>query len=597
MTSPGFLVCGLHPGLRPRYQGQSGKDRLFVEWRIRRSYPRPRMCTTIPDEASIRKLIVSPLKDDQQRALLFVRKLPSRSALELLLLCLRTSKLEFVRATAAVTLGQVKFSTEEESVSAMRELFVLLHSDTDYGVRSSAATGLGYYGESYPNRSGEIIDVLTRALMEDTDWQVHFSALAAIGEVRDKRTIPTVLRYLQNDNPLMVQAAVGALGNIGEPATVPSLLEMLGSNDMMTRQRLAHALGQIKEASREPAVLDALRTLARDQSIAVREAANDALTRAGCADPARKSELSEADLLQREVNSLLAGDEAGHAPETAGDALRRRLERSFDKECADGGSEEIPSTKTSGIENDSDGMLTVEEFANAIEDLKCDDVGKQTMALISLRRGDAQQVREAVLDIGLLDPERAPMRVRSLAVRLVARTKDIGTVLNSLANDPEENVRSACCDAAAEAGGGPQAINACVEAFRNDRHWLVRISAAIALGSIGKGCEITEDALINALKPNGVVGLDETQSSVVRRHAIIALGFLGSEKSLDIFETLIQGDNTEQPVRLRIANALRGIRCLESVRLLKQLIETDPNEEVAEMAQGSLDTLTQLGFA
>ncbi len=553
------------------------------------------MCAALPDEANVRKMITSGIKSEMQRALLMTRQLPPSSALELLVLCLKTTKNEFVRASAAVTLGQLRFVVDEERDQVRRELFSLLHSDSDYGVRAAAATGLGYYYEQNPGQSAQIIDALTRALFEDTEWQVRFSALAALGEVRDKRTIPTVLPYLRNDNPLMVQAAVGALGNIGEPATVPSLLEMLGSNDMMTRQRLALALGQIKEAAREPAVLDALRTLSRDQSMAVRDAAKDALQRAGCADPARKSELSDAELMQREVDMLLAGNEAGNAPETANDALRRRLERSFDKEWSEGPSDELPKAPSSTP--DGEQLLTQKEFDDAVLDLKSDDVGKQTMALISLRRADAEQVRSAVLEVNLLDPQRAALRVRSLAIRLVARTGDLKTVLRTLANDPEENVRSACCDAAAEAGGGLLARRACVEAFKNDRHWLVRISAAIALGTIGKGCEETEDALIDSLRPDGVTGLDDTQSSVVRRHAIIALGYLGTERSLPALAKLIDAGDTEQPVRLRVANALRGIRCAESVRLLKRIIENDKDAEVAEMAQGSLDTLTQLGLA
>lgn len=557
---------------------------------------------------SIRQLIISQTKADQQRALVLVRHLDVGNALPLLLLCVAKSKNEFVRSSAAVALGHLEFDSARDVEMELRtkcvdKLVALLLGDEDYGVRSGAAAGLGYSARHNGDEEGVILDALTRAVFEDTEWQVRFSALAALGDVRDKRAIPILLPALQDTNDLLVQAAVGALGNIGDASVVPRLLSLLGSSDMMTRQRLAQALGEIKDVRSEPAVLDALRTLARDRYMAVRDAARNSLAQFGCADPAptKNPPPSDDDLLQREVQSLLKGDESGNADVIAGDAFRRRLERSFDKECAEGAASETPLTRT---RSDSDSTAYVNaselsdaEFDAAVADLRTGDVGKQTLALITLRRGCPARVRSAVLDAGLLDPRRAAVRVRSLAVRLVARAQDMHTVLHTLAGDPEENVRSACCDAAAEAGGGPLAVRACIRSFQEDQHWLVRISAAIALGTIGKGDVAVEDALIAALKPGGVSGdLPAPQESVVRRHAIIALGFLGSTRCFPALRDLVYNQNTEQPVRLRIASALRGIRSVDSIPLLKTLA-ADEHPEVAEMAQGSLDTLAQLGFA
>lgn len=573
-----------------------------TQWRPRcRPARRPRLYASANsgsdvDEASVRALLLSPGKSEQQRGLLLVRKLSARTALELLQLSLSTSGNEFIRATAAINLGQLRLPVALRS-GAVRVLIDLLYSDGDYSVRAGAAAALGHFDELNPGAHTEVVDALTRALFEDTEWQVQFSALAALGDVRDARAIPVVLPCLQSSNDLLVQAAVGALGQIGDTSTVPQLLDLLGCADMMTRQRLAQALGSIEACRSEPAVLDALRTLARDQSFAVRDAAQSALRRFGCADPVRKSELSENDLMQREVEQLLAGDESGDAVSTAGDALRRRLERSFDKEWVEDHSPSAIVAEVADSEEDAvvAPHMEEEELALVINDLRNGTEAQQTLAAIALRGCTPVRARQVVLTERTLDVAKYPVRVRSLCVRLLARAKDIPTILDTLRSDPEENVRSACCDAAAEAGGGAVAIRACVNSFETDEHWLVRISAAIALGSIGKGCAFTEGALMRSLAPGGVAGLTPPQASVVRRHAITALGFLGSTDCLPILRQLVNVEDTEQPVRLRIANALRAIPSKEGVEILKKLVE-DEEKEVADMAQGSLDSLAQLGF-
>lgn len=595
-----------------RHTAQCGRNRL---WRAAR---RPRMCLSrepVPSVDSVRAMLTSGEKRSQQRALVLVRLLAVEDAMPLLEACVSSTACEFVRATAAVTFGHLVFARAESALRArcLRQLVELLHSDGDYGVRAGAAAGLGGYAAHHGDVDGTILDALKRAIYENSEWQVKFSALAALGELRDKRAIPVLLPALANSNDLLVQAAIGALGNIGDVSVVPRLLAMMGSGDMMTRQQLAQALGHMDKLRTEPAVLDALRTLARDQSTAVREAAKEALRRFGCGDSLMRTP-SDADFLKREVDAMLKGDEAGDADINAEDALRRRLERSFDKECVDGASEDgggggggggiankaaaaVDSETAADSVSDLQPQLSEAEYEAAVADLSTDDTSKQTLALIALRRADAQAVRTVVLEAGLLNPQRAAIRVRSLAVRLVARAHDMETVLRTLRDDPEENVRSACCDAAAEAGGGEQAVSACVRSFEEDPHWLVRISAAIALGTIGKGQTRVEDALINALSTGGVRGdLPPPQESVVRRHAIIALGFLGSTRCLPALRALVDDGNTEQPVRLRIANALRGIHSREAVQLLQRLVK-DEHPEVAEMAQVSLDTLTQLGYA
>lgn len=557
---------------------------------------------TPPSVEEVRVLILSSGKAEQHRGLLLVRQLPPATALELLLLSLSSSKNEFIRATAAIGLGQLRLATSDDRDEAIRALVALLNSDAEYAVRSSAAAGMGYLDELNPGARGVLLDALTRAVFEDTEWQVQFSALAALGNLKDVRAVPVVLPCLRSENDLLVQAAVGALGEIGDLSVVPHLLELLGSKDMMTRQRLAQGLGLMDGCRDEPAVIDALRTLSKDQSFAVRDAANESLRRFGCADPAKKSALSEVDLMDREVQNLLSGDEQGEAGVTAGDALRRRLERSFDKECVEGASSTDVDTNSNHVAAANEGGLEDSrpdidsgEYDALVNNLKHGSLSEQTLAAIKLRRCSGRQVFAAVMNAGALDPQRYPIRVRSLSVRLLALSGAMDKILETLLNDPEENVRSACCDAAAEAGGGDAAVAGCIRAFEQDPKWLVRISAAIALGSIGKGRPEVEDILIHSLEPGGVADLVPPQDSVIRRHAVTALGFLGSVKSLSTMKKLLENEETEEAVRFRIAAALRGIHSNESVDIVRMLID-DASPEVSEMAQGSLDSLAQNGF-
>ena len=456
----------------------------------------------------------------------------------------------------------------------------LLATDEEYPVRAAAAAGMGYVTHARNQTSDALFEALSRALIEDPEWQVQFSCLASLGSLRDRRAVPALTKFLGSDVDLLVQASVGALGDIADTSSVPDLLKLLGSADMMTRQRLAQALGCMSDARDEPSVIDALRTLARDQSFAVRDAAVEALHEFGCANPVKGDFLTDAEKIDLEVASLLEGNETGNAGESASDALRRRLERSFDKEFV-------------GARDDT-AYTNMEEYENLVKDLRFGDPRQQTMAAIKLRRFDGKLSLRAVRLADGLNPNVSSERLRSVCVSLLARGNDLGKVIEVLRSDPDQNVRSACCDALIDLGGGEDAVEAALVAYTSDKHWLVRISAAIALGTIGKERADVESVLIRSLRPGGLDDVQPPQDSVIRRHAVTALGFLGSVKAVETFQELVK--QADEAVRFRVAAALRGILSHESVQLVRQLIE-DENEEVAEMAQGSLDSLARHGLS
>lgn len=565
---------------------------------------------------TVRALITSKGKADQQRGLLLVRQLPPGIALELLLLSVHTSANEFIRSSAAIAIGQLEFSDPATTASAVDAMVSLLATDADYSVRAAAAAGMGYATTMPQHALSTFHEALSRALLEDSEWQVHFSCLASMGNLKNERAIPILSHWMSSENDLLVQAAVGALGDIGNPAVVPELLNLLGCNDMMTRQRLAHALGQMSKAKNEPAVIDALRTLSKDQSFAVRDAANEALSYFGCADAVEPDSLTDDERLDLEVANLLEGNEGKNAGASASDALRRRLERSFDKEYTEGNTEigdsaagggggspeSNPSSPQNSAENPAlpsnaeDSTRSEAEFQDLLNDLKHGERLAQTMAGIRLRKFAGEHVAKAVLESGILDPSRFSVRLRSLCIGLLARGGELEKIVEVLKTDPDQNVRSACCDAIADVGGGPTGVAACINAFKSDTHWLVRVSAAISLGSIGKDSAEAEQELIESLRPGGVQGLESPQDSVVRRHSVTALGFLGSKRSLPVVSDLLKSEDCDSAIRYRVAGALRGIHCKESVALVRSLIH-DGDDEVSDMAQGTLDALAQCGFS
>lgn len=578
-----------------------------------------------PDE--IRNLLTSKTKRDEQRGLLLVKRMPPDIALELLVLSIRTTDNDFIRSTATISIGEIDMSDPSIRVSAVSLLSELLATAEDYSVRSAAGAAMGYISNLDKSVASSLVEALCRALLEDSEWQVHFSCLASLGYLGNPSAIPVLVKYLSHENSLLVQAAVGALGDLAAKESIPSLLELLGSDDMMTRQRLAQALSQMPNGATEPAIIDALRTLSKDQSIAVREASVEALQSFGFADAAKPEVRSDEELMEKEITNLLEGNESGGASESASDALRRRLERSFHKEYTDfrwhKPSSDIaeptqidtPDRSVSnpkaidvedgevnapaGVEHavdENDKKLKSERYDNLVNDLRNGDVSKKVLAAIELRKQDPKLALDAIISTDSLNIETSPERLRSVCVSLLSRAGAIEKILEVLRTDPEQNVRSACCDMLLDFPGEQRAIEACINAFKNDIHWLVRISAAITLGTIAKNNDKAEGALLDSLSPDGVKDLAPPQDAVIKRHAITALGFLGSEKALDLFTKLLDSDSSDVvAVKYRIAAALSGILCEKSVELAKRLA-CDSSDEVSQMAQGTLDSLAQRGL-
>lgn len=669
------------------------------------TFSRPRFDPNqpLPDEETIKQQIISSDKGEQQKGLIYVRSLAPEKALELYLLCLKTTNNEFIRATVAVAIGELDLPalSEEKRNSAINLLIDMLATAEDYGVRSAAAAGMGYATSVLQHNVQQyvaMVESLSRALLEEADWQVQFSCIASLGALGRSDSEGThfdvcavLTPWLDSSNDLIIQATVGALGDIGNVKVLPSLLQILGNSDMMTRQRLAQALGNIDGCVSEPSAIDALRTLSTDQSFVVRQAAKDALESFGVdisnidngsgatsndqsdigdeldqlveelkqgldsigdsfdmdstseaeskqTNEEKKGDSNEEDLITKEVENLMKGNETGNAVESASDALRRRLERSFNtaspsenshpslrnptsfdyRSILTPGDDSVnPSSqkgnqKQSGDTSDETEVelsTNKEALAEVVSKIENGDDKEKLLAVIELRKFDKTMARDVIVDKDLLNVYNNPFRLRSLCVPVVGRAGDVDLLVQTLRNDPEENVRSACIDSLTDAierndsaKNVDTVVDACIGCLKDDDHWLVRISAAIALGSLGKGVARVEDALIECMVEDSE--LQPVQASTVQRHVITALGFVGSPKAVSLFEDVLRSEASgttsrygfvDPAMRYRIAAALSGIETQESLELAKKLAN-DEKKFVAEMAQGSVDALKKKGL-
>lgn len=230
-----------------------------------------------------RELLAKRDKQSQQRGLLLVRELPTKEAAQLLVYSLCASGNEFIRATAAITLGDIESEDENVKRGILERLWESLQRDSDYGVRAACAAAMGHLkGLGVADRE----DVVKRlccggelARGMGGEWQVLFSVITALGHRGDKRGLDFVLPFLTCENELLVQAAVGAVGDIGDVDGIDGLLRLVDVRDVLCRRRVAEALGKINGGGLP--VLAAVRRLARDEAVLVREAAQLALQKWG----------------------------------------------------------------------------------------------------------------------------------------------------------------------------------------------------------------------------------------------------------------------------------------------------------------------------
>lgn len=112
-------------------------------------------------------------------------------------------------------------------------IWALRYPDLD--VQWHAAAALGEIGP-------EGVEHLLEALHKAWNKHVKLGIIEALGEIRDNRAVPDLLKALKDkDNEIRWEAAL-ALGEIGETNTIPALVEGLKDPDRYVRYATAIAL-------------------------------------------------------------------------------------------------------------------------------------------------------------------------------------------------------------------------------------------------------------------------------------------------------------------------------------------------------------------
>lgn len=501
-----------------------------------------------------------------RKALLYSRQVSPSKGLELLLYLLDGCENEIIEATATVMLGQVGRNDPMTMDCCVEELSRRLSSgDSAYGVRSAAATGLGEL------RHRGSFEALRRAYFEDTEWAVRYAVLTAMGNLGDERAVPMLIDALKSPVGMLVHSAISALGEIGDPQCVKHLLKLTDRNDddMMTQQSLALALGRFLD---EPGVVDTLRELARSDNPLISDTAEEALHSGGFDIPLASTGQDKKDEL--------------------GFTLRDMLEQSFNQTFAP--KEESQTYIDSQIQSEVDQLSEVRqaEYRELCEQLKSASDDERAIAAIRLRSFSKILKESAVAEADAL--RDSSQRVRASVLNLIAHNPN--TLAAVLLGDPDQNVRASACSALVECGEVEAGVSALMVAFENDADWIVRVSAAIALGNYATKDRRTFDILVKSLVLKDgfsyIPGLAEPEARVVQTHVITSLGFVGSTDALNAFETM--STCKESKIRLRVASALGFIRNVKSLIILQKLVD-DNDPEVKEAALGSRQRLLAVG--
>ena len=142
-------------------------------------------------------------------------------------------------------------------------------------VRRAAASALGTMAAT------QALAPLTQTLTQDKDPQVREAAAESLGRIGSRDALPVLRHALEDPEPAVRRAAAWALGRIGASSAARALLHLLDQDpDWRVRATAAWALGRIGERTTAAALV---RHLTHDEAVAVREAAAESLGRLGVA--------------------------------------------------------------------------------------------------------------------------------------------------------------------------------------------------------------------------------------------------------------------------------------------------------------------------
>jgi HEAT repeat protein len=201
----------------------------------------------IKDRKAVPALIKSMLNDKH----LIMRDVAAKALVEigrpavaLLSRMLLEHKGKGARLRAVVVLGLIK---DKSAVPALTKAL----NDKDAGICITAIGALGQMGAAG-------IDPLLRILTKSMNYKMRAAAAMALGNTKHSKAAPALIEALRHKNRDIRNSAMWALVALGPAAVTPLCKVLLTDPDFSFRSAVAFILGQIKDKKAVPALIKAL---------------------------------------------------------------------------------------------------------------------------------------------------------------------------------------------------------------------------------------------------------------------------------------------------------------------------------------------------
>ncbi len=423
----------------------------------------------------------------------------------------------------------------------------LLYEEWDAGARNSAIEAfirLGHEASAHLISAYETDNVDVRKFIVDI-----------AGEIKDKDTVPMLIKALRDTDENVVASAVEHLGTIREPSVLKALVEIIRTGDVWTAFPAVEALGNIGDESNIPLMVSVV------GNKALREPAIKAFGRLG----------GEAEV---EVVVRYIADSSRSIQYEALDALARIYRRG-----ASGRSIARALKDTYG-ENVSEMMLmhakstrdNVRHAAILFLGLLRDETSLLPLVQMANDEKVSLNVREALVIIGTDSPlllsnliqGRSTVETRFICDVMAEVSSSLYLdIFISLLKHDDGHVRSHAAQGLANIGD-VRAVSALMSSL-DDTYEDVQESVVHALICLKDGLDI--DVLVSLLKDS---------NPVIKRNAVMVIGSVGTSHIVSTIVFTLKDDDVR--VRLAVVKALASIGTKSAYEsLLGALADEDPS--------------------